>query len=334
MTRYDRQIRVPAIGLAGQEKIQQATVLIVGCGALGTYSAEQLVRAGVKKISLIDPDVVEETNLQRQTLFTEADANNTRPKVSAAKEKLQQINSNVIIDSYQETFDQALFREFHDLDLVLDCTDNFLARQVINDYCLQFDLPFIFASCASTTGQVMALKPTEGPCLQCVFPQLHELEEKGCETLGVFTPLIPLIASSQVSLALRYFVAPEQMRWDQMVILESWPLNQTTFTVKKRTTCPACQPHHAENTAAPQIFEACGKVFQTTLPKISLQQVADFCSAHEYPFKQNDLAVQIRLNEQKTITSFKNGQLLFYGYQTKEQVVQTLAAMKHELTTS
>lgn len=332
MTRYDRQIRVPAIGRTGQEKIQQATVLIVGCGALGTYSAEQLVRAGIKKVILIDPDVVEKTNLQRQTLFTEADARSARPKVVAAKEKLQQINTQTEIEIFQETFDQALFREFGQLDLLLDCTDNFLARQVINEYCLQFKLPFIFASCASTTGQVMAVHPTIGPCLQCIFPQLHELEEKGCETLGVFTPLVPLVSSSQVSLALRYLVAPEKMRWDQMHLLESWPLAQQTFTIKKRVDCPVCQAAQ-QKIATPQIFEACGKVFQVTLPKISLQQVADFCQLHDYPYQKNALAVQFRLNEQ-TVTSFKNGQVLFYGYQTKTQVAQTLTSLQTALQTS
>lgn len=309
MNRYDRQIRVDQIGPAGQKRIEQAVILIVGSGALGTYAAEQLVRTGVKHIILVDDDVVEESNLQRQTLFTEEDALQKKAKVQAAKEKLLQIHSNTTIEVYQERFDQALFHNFSALDLVLDCTDNYLARRLINDYCLAYQLPFIFASCAATSGQVMALKPATKPCLSCVFPKLSELEKKGCDTIGVITPLVPLISSIQISLALQYLVGTPP-DFQTLYMIESWPLQVSTFQVAKRPDCPICG--QKEKTRGAALTETCGHVFQTTF-QLSLKKIAAYCVQEKIAYQENPIALRVK-RDSFEITFFKNGHTLFYGF--------------------
>ncbi|WP_317939412.1 HesA/MoeB/ThiF family protein [Tetragenococcus halophilus] len=327
MNRYDRQIRVDQIGLAGQEKIKQAVILIVGCGALGTYAAEQLIRTGVQHLILIDPDIVEETNLQRQTLFTTKDAQAQKAKVTAAKEKLLQVNPKARIDIYQERFDSALFHQHKKIHLILDCTDNYLARRLINDYCLAFNLPFIFASVASTSGQVMPLFPSEGPCLSCVFPQLHQLEKKGCDTIGVITPIVPLISSIQISLCLQYLVG-DLKNFHTLHMVESWPLKVSSFQVNKQTDCLMCNQKQS-HTSASELTETCGEVFQTTFPFLSLEEIEGLCIDQKLTYQKNPIAIKMQLGSFE-ITFFKNGHTLFYGF-TETEAKETFGKIKKYL---
>jgi adenylyltransferase/sulfurtransferase len=312
--RYDRQIRVPQMGLVGQEKLARARVLLVGCGALGTYAAEQLTRAGVGELILLDPDVVELSNLQRQSLFTTEDAEQRQPKVFAAQKALLKINPDVHIDARQDSFDQALFDDFGVLDLVLDCTDNFLARELINDFCLHHDLPFVFASAAGTSGQVMAMNPRTGPCLSCVFPDLVDLE-RNCETIGVITPLIPMISGMEVSLALQILTAKDKVDFESMNIVESWPLATMKFTVKKRPSCSCCQ-HDFTDSAVENIHveRSCGGVYQSSLKGFDAAKFEQFAAKKSWTFRANPLAVQAKFDAHE-ITIFRKGRILFYHFE-------------------
>lgn len=328
MNRYDRQIRVSKIGQTGQDKITQATILIVGCGALGTYAAEQLVRAGIKHLFLIDPDTVELSNLQRQTLFTTADAEKKRPKVIAAAEQLQQINPAVEVTTQQAYFDHGIFEQFQMVDLVLDCTDNFLVRSFINDFCLHYKKPFIFASCGGTSGQVMALQPSKGPCLNCVFPNLTELEGQSCETLGVITPLISMISSIQISLAFQLIVEPKLIDWHTMHVIEAWPFHTYQFKISKNIDCPVCSKHKLPiETQTVSLKKACGNIFQANFSNIDLQLLEKYAQKENLTYKKNNLAIQIKLN-QNNMTSFKNGRMLFYGYHDLTEVTPVFEKFK------
>lgn len=313
--RYDRQIRVPQIGLVGQEQLLNARILIVGCGALGTYAAEQLARTGIGQLFLIDPDFVELSNLQRQTLFTTKDAELARPKVFAAKEALLKINPELSISTIQESFEHTLFDDFGKLDLVLDCTDNFLARELINDFCLYHQIPFIFASAAGTSGQVMAIHPKFGPCLSCIFPELTELE-RNCETIGVITPLIPLISSLEVSLAMQILTRPDMMDWEKMHIVESWPINFATFKVQKRKNCSCCSPTSSHDSRNSKIERSCGGVYQAFLTDFDVEQFEQFCRDKKWETRQNPLAFLIRFGSHE-ITIFRSGRILFYHFEEK-----------------
>ena len=306
--RYDRQIRVAQIGPTGQERLASSTVWIIGLGATGTYTAEQLTRTGVGHLLLVDDDLIELSNLQRQSLYSEADLG--QPKVLAAKEKLRAINSEIRLESFQETFDKFLFEEMAVTtkpDLVLDCTDNFLVRELINDYCRKERLTFVFCAAAGTTGQVMALNPTIGPCLSCVFPNLTALEQS-CETIGVVTPLIPLVSSLQVGLALRILTEPGFADWSSLRVVDVWGLEMSKFSIPKH--CALCQNQPPEKV---ELESVCGGAFQAFFPDFDPEKFANYCEQKTWPLKQNPIALATA-----DITAFRSGRILFYRADAKE----------------
>ncbi|MGM0212698.1 HesA/MoeB/ThiF family protein [Enterococcus sp. AZ109] len=323
MGRYNRQIKVAKIGAHGQQKIQAASVMIVGCGALGTYSAEQLVRTGIKKIFLIDPDTVEESNLQRQALFTTKDAQQNRPKVEAAKEHLQAIDPTAKVIPIKAYFDQTLMENFEAIDLVLDCTDNFQARQAINEYCHFRKLPFIFSACAGTSGQVMAFHPAKGPCLSCAFPQIEDKTNE-CETIGVITPLIPFITSVQVTLTMKILTDDTFSDWQTMHVLELWPLAVHSFKITKQPACRCCSLKKDQSIDL-KIQKICGdNVFQiTNLRVLDWNQLVATCQQYNWQFRQNPLAIKLTRDTQE-ITGFKSGRFTFYGFQSSKEVENTV----------
>jgi molybdopterin/thiamine biosynthesis adenylyltransferase len=205
--RYSRQEIFLPIGRAGQERLNQAKVAIVGCGALGSQLAETMVRAGVGLVRLIDRDIVEESNLQRQTLFTEADAKALRPKALAAKARLATLNSDVTLDAHVEdlTAENAPAL-LEGIDLFLDGTDNFDTRYVLNDLSIETSIPWIYGACVGSYGLVLPVLRGERktPCLRCV---LGDAPPPGssptCDTAGVIAPIVQVIAGLQGAEALK-----------------------------------------------------------------------------------------------------------------------------------
>src|SRR5262249_26533916 len=168
--RYSRQIRFAPIGEAGQQRLSASRVLIAGLGALGTVAADQIVRAGVGFVRLIDRDFVELSNLQRQSLFDEDDIRNNLPKAAAAETKLRRVNASVQIESKIEDLNPSNIEDFiSDVDLVLDALDNFETRFVINDACAKHGKPWIYTAAVGTYGLVMPILPGKSPCLRCLL---------------------------------------------------------------------------------------------------------------------------------------------------------------------
>jgi molybdopterin-synthase adenylyltransferase len=205
--RYSRQIRVQGIGPAGQQRLAAATVLIVGCGALGTHAAEALARAGVGQLWLCDRDIVEWSNLQRQVLFTEVDAANGVPKAIAAAERLRAIHGGVHVTAHVAECSVAFLRALpRPPNLVLDGTDNFPTRYLLNDWCRQQRVPWIYAGAVASDGAAMVVTPT-GPCLRCVWPEAPTGNDVGtCETAGILAPTIAAVSAFQVAEALKLLV--------------------------------------------------------------------------------------------------------------------------------
>lgn len=261
MNRYDRQERVHQIGSIGQQKISHATIMIVGVGALGSYTAEQLVRAGVKRLVLIDPDTVDVTNLQRQSLFTEADAIQQRLKVEAAKEHLHKINSVCQITAIPAPITADLIDEYQ-FTLCLDCLDNYQARDLLNKLAIIKNFDYLFASCAGTYGNVMAISPQNHPCLNCLFPNINELKQNDCDLIGVNTALIPIVAGLQVSLALHYLVDKTQVNFNELIAVDNWSMQFSKFIINKNSHCPACAKPSSislEEESAPELHMLCGE---------------------------------------------------------------------------
>ncbi len=202
--RYSRQIRFAPLGSAGQESLARARVLLVGVGALGTHIATALVRAGVGEIWLVDRDVVELDNLQRQVLFTESDAEHGRPKAIAAAEHLASVSSACAIHALTEDFQADTFERLERPDLILDGTDNFTTRYLLNDLALAHGIPWVYGGAVGSRGTAMAVLPGVTPCLRCMIPQAPPTGETGtCETVGVLSPAIAVVAAFQSAQAIK-----------------------------------------------------------------------------------------------------------------------------------
>lgn len=244
--RYSRQRILSEIGKKRQEKIQESSIAIVGIGALGTVAAELLARAGVGKLILIDRDVVELSNLQRQLLFTEKDLG--RSKAVVAAEKLKEINSEIKIIPRPVHLSTENNRLIAEADLVLDCTDNIQTRDVINQTCRKNNLPWIYAAAIKTEGCVMPIFP-KGPCLRC-FISTPPIET--CATTGVLNTITSVIAAYQTTLALKMILqsqndfakipskrneaAPE----GELLKINVWKQTFRKIKIKKRKDCPVC----------------------------------------------------------------------------------------------
>lgn len=211
--RFSRQILFPAIGEAGQLRLLDARVVLAGCGALGSFQAGALARAGVGFLRIVDRDYVELSNLQRQWLFDECDAAEGLPKAIAAARKIGQINSSVRVEPEVADLTASNVGELFDgVDLVLDGTDNFETRYLINDYSVQKGLPWIYGAAVGSYGITMPVVPGRTACLRCVYPDPPTGVQPTCETAGVLGSITSLIASLQVSEALKILCGAEPSR--------------------------------------------------------------------------------------------------------------------------
>src|SRR5438105_9067093 len=205
LDRYSRQMRFPGVGEAGQRRLLDSHVTVCGCGALGTVLANALVRGGVGHLRLVDRDFIETSNLQRQVLFDEHDVAENLPKAEAAARKLGAINSSVYVEPVVTDIDHTNIIELvQDADLILDGTDNFEIRYLINDAPVNFGKPRVYGGCIGSHGQTMTILPGETPCLRCVFEAAPAPGEAGtCETAGVLSPIVNIVAGYQASEAFK-----------------------------------------------------------------------------------------------------------------------------------
>ena len=246
LERYSRQTRVPGIGKAGQQRIMASRVTLCGVGALGTVLANTLVRAGVGHVRVIDRDFVESSNLQRQVLFDESDVSNNLPKAEAAAAKLRAINSTVSIEPVVADIDRTNIEELcRDADLILDGTDNFEVRYLINDVSVKLGKPWVYGGAVGTEGMTMTIVPGETPCLRCVFEASPGPGEVGtCETAGVLAPIVSIVASFQAAEALKLLAGRKDAINRELFILNVW--ENTSRRVKvaplmgRKGQCPCC----------------------------------------------------------------------------------------------
>jgi adenylyltransferase/sulfurtransferase len=203
--RYSRQILFAGIGREGQSRLARSRVLIIGCGALGTAQAESLARAGVGTLRIVDRDFIEFSNLQRQTMFTERDATERLPKVVAAANHLREINSDIVVEPEIADVNYSnVERLIRTCDLVIDGTDNFATRYLINDACVKHALNWIYGAAVGSYGVTMTIRPGQTPCLRCMFPEAPAAASAPtCDTAGVIMPIIDIVAATQVTEALK-----------------------------------------------------------------------------------------------------------------------------------
>lgn len=222
--RYSRQILFNGIGVEGQKKLSRSRVLIIGCGALGSAQAESLARAGVGTLRIADRDFVEASNLQRQTMFTEADAADRVPKVIAAANHIREINSDTAVEAEIADVNHSnIERLLQDCDLVLDGTDNFATRYLINDACVKNDINWIYGAAVGSYGVTMTIQPHQSPCLRCVFEEAPPAASAPtCDTAGVLMPIISVVAAVQVTEALKLLTGQMEALHGSLMQFDVW----------------------------------------------------------------------------------------------------------------
>jgi adenylyltransferase/sulfurtransferase len=261
VTRYSRQELFAGIGREGQERLRQARVLVVGCGALGSVLTETMVRAGVGRLTLVDRDFVELSNLQRQSLFEESDAARSLPKAVAAEARLRRVNSEVTVRGIVADVDgsnvDGLVRG---ADLVLDGTDNFETRFLLNDACLRARVPWVYGACVAAHGIVLAVRSGATPCLRCV---LGERPAPGsgetCDTVGVIAPAAQVVAGIQAAEALKLLAGRADALLRGLVTVDLWTGAFDVVDLSGRAPwCAACTEGRYESPTTTTVV-LCGR---------------------------------------------------------------------------
>lgn len=321
MSRYARQILFSDIGEVGQERLSSACVVILGCGALGSIQAEILARAGVGKLKIIDRDVLEESNLQRQALYDEQQVEERLPKVIAALQRLRKINSSIEIEGEIADITSQNIESFIDgADLVLDATDNFETRFVLNDACLKHNIPWIYGACVSSYGLSMNILPQRTPCLRCVFEEMPPPGSlQTCDTAGVIAPIVNVIASIQCTEALKILVGADEDLRPGMLNVDLWDGRFIPVEMKEpRSDCPACQHQqwdylsgkHSQNTTV-----LCGRNTVQLMPSqrqsVDLKELAERLKG-QGRVTHNPFLVRFEI-ESSIITVFPDGRALIEG---------------------
>ncbi|HEX8282224.1 MAG TPA: ThiF family adenylyltransferase [Pyrinomonadaceae bacterium] len=243
MERYSRQILFDGIGEAGQRRLAASRALVVGCGALGSAHVEMLARAGVGKLRVVDRDFVEESNLQRQTMFTERDARERVPKAVAAARRVAEINSEVVCEAEVADVSQSnVERLVEGCDVVLDGTDNFATRFLVNDACVKHGVAWVYGAAVGSYGVTLTVRPRVTPCLRCVFPEVPAAgTAPTCDTAGVIMPVISIVAAVQVAEGLKLLTGSFESLHGGLMQFDVWRNEWRRISAGGRAPdCPAC----------------------------------------------------------------------------------------------
>lgn len=275
MDRYSRQILVDQIGASGQEKLQRSRVLVVGCGALGTVIANNLVRAGVGYLKIVDRDYVELDNLQRQMLFDEEDVAKVVPKALAAADKLHRINSLVKIEAEVKDVNRRNIEGLlQDIDIVLDGTDNFETRFLLNDACFKHQIPWVYGAALASYGMTMDIIPGVTACFRSLVGSLPAPGAiDTCDTVGVLNAITSIVASFQSNEAIKILLGDKNLNRGLVVIdLKSNTLEK--IAVKERWDCPLCHRGELEylnRKGLPQPLKLCGREAVQVTPQREME---------------------------------------------------------------
>lgn len=286
--RYSRQQLFNPIGEKGQQLLKQKHVLLIGVGALGSANAEALVRAGIGRLTMIDRDYVEWSNLQRQQLYTEQDAQEKVPKVIAAKKRLQSINSEVEINALiLDACTDKLLGLLEDVDLMIDATDNFDVRFMMNDLAQKYQIPWIYGSCVGSYGATYTIVPGKTPCLHCLLKAVPNTGMT-CDTVGIISPAVQIVAAYQAAEALKLLVGDEKARRKSYLTFDVWQNQHYEINVDKirKDDCPSC----GKNPTYPYLsYEN-----QTKLEILCGRDAVQIRPPKPVHYDLNQLAVQLR----------------------------------------
>jgi adenylyltransferase/sulfurtransferase len=341
LKRYSRQVILSNIGEEGQKKLLNSKVVIVGCGALGTVAANNLARAGVGHITIIDRDFVELSNLQRQMLFEEEDVG--EPKALAAAKRLNAINSEIEIEPIVADLNHTNVQEIlKDANVVLDATDNIQTRMLVNDVCVQNGIPWIYTGAIGTSGMIMNLLP-DGPCLRCLYPNIPQAGSlPTCDTLGVLNTATAIMGSMESTEALKIIlgaystlenskededsekidadapIANKESIEGKLVVYDAWDNSIDHIIVKKVEDCACCAEKNFEFLEAEDkeiITSLCGRnAVQITPARAKQISLLDLASNLEKlgEVKASDFLLLFKIEEFE-ISVFRDARAIIKG---------------------
>ena len=321
-SRYSRQQLFKQIGETGQNQLADAVVAIIGCGALGSAIAETLVRAGVGTIHIADRDYVELSNIQRQQLFTEADAGEMLPKVVAAEKRLTSINSQIVLHTYFQNVDHTLIEYLATrVDVIMDATDNFETRQLINDASYKYHIPWIYGACVGSSGVVFPFIPEQTACFRCLLPVLPTVNET-CDTVGIISPAVQITAATQCTEVLKILTGNNHAVRSKVHHFDCW--NNTFLDIgiakMKKDTCETCGEHASYPSLTreqqSQYAVLCGRDAVQVLPspgrKVTLQDAEKLAKRMNVFKRKTPYFVEFQREEYRMLL-FEDGRLLIHG---------------------
>ena len=319
--RYSRQILFSPIGASGQQRVMKGRVVLIGCGGLGTVLADILVRAGVGFLRIVDRDFVEESNLQRQLLFDLQDVKNNMPKAVAARRRLRAINPEVEIEAVVKDVDSSsIISLVKGVDIILDGTDNFEIRFLINDVAVSQNKPWIYGGAVGSSGMTATIIPGETPCLRCIF---EEAPPPGttptCDNAGVLASIIHIIASIQASEALKLLSGAKGDITSGLLFIDVWECEYRKIEMHNaRDDCDTCGKRNFEYLNAQRgsfVTSICGRnAVQVSWKedlKINLSEVAQTLKSSGN-VTVNKFMMKFS-NEEATITLFPDGRAIVEG---------------------
>ena len=318
--RYSRQTLFAPIGAEGQQKLLRAKAVILGCGALGTAQANALVRAGVGTVRIVDRDFVEESNLQRQMLFDEADAKQSLPKAVAAERKLRQINSEVRVEGIVADADSSNIEEFiTGFHVVLDATDNFETRYLLNDASVKLQIPWVYGAVVASYAVTMTILPGRTACLTCLFPESPRGLHPTCDTVGVIGPAVSWAAAVQSTEALKLLLGRESALHGSLLAYDLWSNCFQQVKISRDPQCRTCGQHqyaYLEQGGATHI-SMCGRnsvqIHQTESRGLDLATLKGRLEKLG-PVVSNDFLLKCSLDPYE-LTVFPDGRVIVKGTQ-------------------
>ena len=336
LARYSRQMSFEGIGAAGQRRLRQASITLVGCGALGSVMANTLVRAGVGSLRIIDRDFIELNNLQRQVLFDEHDIAQNLPKAEAAARKLHKVNSAVEVEGIVADLNPGNALAYcGDADLLLDGTDNLETRFLVNDVAVKQDIPWVYGACVGAEGLVLGIHPHQTPCLRCIWdtpPPPGTLPT--CDTVGVLAPIVNIVASLQVTAALQKVAGTNSEKtpdpfFGRLLTVDAWAGRMRSVNVQSaydEGDCPCCQHARFDYLAGARIATTttlCGRDAVQIMPPedlvVNFRAIAERLPAragakyNEFMLKFKTAAAAGAAGAEYAITLFSDGRAIVQG---------------------
>ncbi|MFC7679964.1 ThiF family adenylyltransferase [Paenibacillus sp. GCM10028914] len=323
--RYSRQEIFKPIGSQGQQLLSEAHVLIIGAGALGSGNAEILARSGVGTITIVDRDVVEWSNLQRQSLYSEEDVNEQLPKAIAAANRLKEINSGIRVNPLVldcTALDLQNILENNKVDLIIDATDHFSIRYIINDISFRYGIPWIYGACSGSFGAVYNMIPGQTPCLHCLLKRLP-VSSASCDREGIIAPTVQMVVSMQSAEALKFLSGNQSSMSNRYIVFDLWSNMFQSIQVNnelRSSACPTCgnQPTYPylKHDAQIKTEVLCGRTsvwlrYPRQAP-LHLEEIARHAREKGTTVKMNSYLIQIEEPNNRLVI-FQDGRALVHG---------------------